>query len=128
MQPKWCPECQAEVVPTVIERPQGPHEADIRCPTCERHLGFKPKAKNIEKLEKRPEKPTAEQLGVAHCELCRRDLYRLGKGWLEVHHLDGEPRNNERVNLLVVCVMCHRQIHLMQTYVNNHLTEYYERT
>jgi hypothetical protein len=40
----------------------------------------------------------------ARCELCRRP------GPLELHHLDGNPTNDEDRNLRLVCSDCHAEL------------------
>ena len=39
------------------------------------------------------------------CELCGR------KEKLEIHHIDGNPKNNKEDNIMIVCYLCHKAIH-----------------
>lgn len=41
-----------------------------------------------------------------HCQICKVDC-REKKGLLQLHHEDGDPSNNARHNLAVLCVECH---------------------
>jgi hypothetical protein len=43
------------------------------------------------------------------CEKCGYDIIdkKLGRGPFEIHHIDGNPKNNERENLQVLCANCH---------------------
>ena len=44
------------------------------------------------------------------CEFCKNKEW-LGKSlWLEIHHKDGNTKNNIRENLIVVCPNCHSVI------------------
>jgi len=45
------------------------------------------------------------------------------EGHLETHHIDNDPANNDRLNLLVVCIACHKLIHWARTYIRNHMTD-----
>lgn len=40
------------------------------------------------------------------CEECGRD-----GGWLEIHHIDKDPWNNSKDNLLTLCGKCHKRVH-----------------
>lgn len=120
---KSCRNC-GEVEPDVCIRTSGPHYADLFCPKCKRHLGFLAKPSNDNKTNRRLT-PTPEDLNIGLCQLCRRPAYHLGDGWLEVHHLDVNPENNDPDNLIVVCKMCHTHIHHVQMYVNKHLSRYH---
>ena len=99
---------------------RGPHHATVRCPACDYFLGFMPKPENKEKLEKRPEKCTPEEMGIDWCQICLRKEDELGKGWLCVHHIDDDPTNNERLNKMVVCIACHKLISWTRTYMKDH--------
>ena len=50
----------------------------------------------------------AERLkaNIDYCELCYAKGVRL-----EVHHIDGNPENNELSNLIKVCTQCHNLLH-----------------
>lgn len=38
------------------------------------------------------------------CQRCSNEVYH------HMHHIDGDPGNNEKTNLLLVCIDCHHQI------------------
>ena len=63
---------------------------------------------------------------IDYCEICLRRKGQLGKrGFFEVHHISKDPSDNQIGNLLLTCKACHQLIHYMQTYMNDHLREYY---
>ena len=115
-----CPGCHEEIYPEVKILESGPHYAKVQCPICERGLGFMPKPKNEDKNAKRPSCPSAVDLDIHHCQICLRASPELGKGWLCVHHIDDDPTHNDRMNLLVVCIACHKLIHWTRTYLYSH--------
>lgn len=41
------------------------------------------------------------------CEICHNSEWLEKPIWLEVHHKDGNNKNDKRKNLLVVCINCH---------------------
>jgi hypothetical protein len=46
------------------------------------------------------------------CGKCKGEIGIDGKkGEIELHHKDGNPRNNKRYNLVVLCPVCHKQAH-----------------
>ncbi len=121
---KHCNRCDATFEEPLTELlTQGPHYAKARCPFCKYTFGFLPKPENKEQLEKRPEKHTPEELDIKYCQLCLRHEEKLGKGWLCVHHMDDDPANNDRLNLMVVCIACHKLIAWLRTYTNDHFKE-----
>ena len=115
-----CQFCKALVQVTVVLCDVGPHFAKAVCPECQRTLGFIPKPKNQDRLDKRPNGcPTPEQLGISRCQVCLKDKDRTHRQYLSTHHIDDDPTNNDRLNLLVVCYACHRLIHWLRTYFND---------
>jgi predicted RNA-binding Zn-ribbon protein involved in translation (DUF1610 family) len=79
---------------------------------------------NEEKNKKRPPCPTAEDLKVYQCDICTRQERYLGYSeTLEVHHKDGDPANNDRINLWVLCTVCHKLIHHQRTYRGEHFMQ-----
>jgi len=36
------------------------------------------------------------------------------RGYIEVHHIDGDPLNNHPMNLAPLCRQCHRSVHGME--------------
>ncbi len=121
-----CRFCNAEIEPVFNPRPDTPHAGELRCPECDRFLGWKPKEKNEKKLEKRPACPTPADLEIDWCQVCLRKRDQLGiNETLETHHIDDDPTNNDRLNFLVVCTMCHKWIAWVRLYVNSHLQSFY---
>lgn len=39
------------------------------------------------------------------CQICSSDIFH------HIHHLDGDPSNNDESNLLLVCIECHKGAH-----------------
>jgi len=118
----FCPRCNIEVVPKEILYESGPHYAKAVCPECDCYLYMIAKPKNKEKLEKRPNGcPSPDKLEIDFCQVCLRHKEKLGKGYLETHHIDDDPTNNDRLNLQVVCIACHKWIHWTRTYLKNHM-------
>jgi len=48
------------------------------------------------------------ELEIRNCQKCgkRKGFYQLG-----IHHIDGNPNNNNRNNLIVLCQSCHAKEH-----------------
>ncbi len=42
------------------------------------------------------------------CEVCGYNEYDF---CLDMHHIDGNPQNNELENIKILCVICHRKVH-----------------
>lgn len=77
--------------------------------------------KNKEKNEKRPNCPTPKDLGISNCQICMLESDSLGYSErLETHHIDDEPTNNNKSNLMVVCTSCHSLIHHERVYRYQH--------
>lgn len=45
------------------------------------------------------------------CEICKTSHWMGKEISLEVHHLDGNNKNNHQSNLQVLCLNCHAQTH-----------------
>jgi hypothetical protein len=119
-----CPRCGVEVEPNESLCEDGPHYAKAICPDCGRFLYFIGKPENKTQLEKRPNGcPTPAKLDIDYCQLCLRHKEKIGKGYLETHHIDGNPANNDRLNHFIVCIGCHKLIHWMRTYIKNHMED-----
>lgn len=52
---------------------------------------------------------TTNDLESYECPDCGRDSDRVAQ--FEVHHVDGDPTNNDPRNLLGLCLRCHRWRH-----------------
>jgi hypothetical protein len=126
-----CPRCGAFAMPNE-EKAKPPHHIKLTCPDCGHPFGFKAKPENEKRLNHRPNgQPSATELmelkGIDFCEVCLRRKNQLGKrGFFEVHHISKDPSNNIIGNLLLTCKACHQFIHYLQTYMNDHLKEYYD--
>jgi len=112
-------------------RPDTPHNAAIYCEVCNEFIKWKPKDKNKDKRP--PNRLSPEDISIRYCELCLRQKTRLGTHeTLEIHHKieinDGGQDIKE--NILVVCTHCHKLIHHVRTYMNDHFGDFwieYER-
>lgn len=119
-----CSKCGSEMEPRIIPRPDTPHEGEIRCRVCNVFLGWKKKEKN--EAKRGPRKYSPLDLGIDYCQLCRIKQANLGdQETLDVHHLDGNPDNNERSNFLVLCTSCHKLTHHQITYRNHFIEKQY---
>lgn len=125
-----CPRCGAFALPDQLDA-KPPHYKKLVCPDCGHTFGFLSKPENEKKLEHRPNgQPSSDELmdmkNIDYCEICLRRKGQLGKrGFFEVHHISKDPSDNQIGNLLLTCKACHQLIHYMQTYMNDHLREYY---
>jgi 5-methylcytosine-specific restriction endonuclease McrA len=63
---------------------------------------------------RRPRRGTTAAWRVARKQALARDGYRCTTCWatgsLEVHHIDGDWRNNLLVNLATLCERCHKHL------------------
>lgn len=118
-----CRRCGCVDVEPVIESgDHGPHGDKMICPECGSFLAWAKKKKN-EKHRTKGSKYTPQDMEKDGCELCRRKRKQLGKfETLEMHHKDGNPQNDTKENLLVVCTACHKRIHHDITYMNEHFS------
>lgn len=113
-----CKYCLKEMEPVINPRPDTPHEAELRCPLCNKFLEWKRKENN---KDKRDGKVKVSRIGLDYCQLCLRKKVQLGtRETLTVHHIDEDPHNNEPLNHLVVCDACHKLIHHIRVYHNYH--------
>lgn len=55
--------------------------------------------------------------------ILKRDNYKCQScyhsSYLQIHHIDGDKKNNSEDNLIVLCRRCHRMVHLMALVLNN---------
>lgn len=114
-------ECDKCGSPNIIEDNFSPiHGFWYICEDCH-YRCWGGRLKNKEKNEKRPPCPTPRDLWIDKCQMCLLPYDSLGYSEvLETHHIDDNPQNNERLNLLVVCTSCHKLIHHQRTYRCNH--------
>jgi hypothetical protein len=90
------------------------------CKDC-RYTCWGGKIKNKDRIEKRPPCPSPADLNINWCQMCLLDKSDLGYAeTLETNHIDDNPQNCDRLNLLVVCSSCHKLIHHQRTYRYNH--------
>jgi hypothetical protein len=114
---KYCGEVETFIRP----RPDTIHGYEVCCFECNAHIGWAGKPKNDKKHEERPPCPSPEDLEIDWCQMCLLPKNMLGENeTLHTHHIDDEPKNNERLNLFVVCTSCHTLIHHQRTYRYNH--------
>lgn len=116
---KWC---NSVVEPTVIPKLTGPHAAELRCPECNTFLGWQKKEKNEDKRTK--SRHTPESLKIDYCQICQRKRSELApRQTLEIHHIKeivADCGDDEPYNILVLCTMCHKEVHLKRTYLHKH--------
>lgn len=117
----YCVTCDADVEPTIsLVEHKADHYAEARCPNCNKWLYWVGKPDNQKKLEHRPNGcPTPKDLSIDYCQICLNEKAKVHNQFLETHHIDNNPANNDRLNLLVVCRACHRLIHWTRTYLND---------
>ena len=121
-----CPYC-GKVETWIRPRPDTIHGYEICCIKCNKHISWAGKPKNKEKLNKRPPCPSPEDLKIDWCQICLLPKHFLGElETLHTHHLDDNPQNNERLNLLVVCTSCHKLIEHQRTYRYNQYIRLFE--
>lgn len=49
------------------------------------------------------------------CKSCSRIVYRSLRPRGHVHHIDTNPKNNKRNNLVLLCASCHSKFHYLYT-------------
>jgi hypothetical protein len=59
-----------------------------------------------------------DELMKQECEICFGTFFRLN-----IHHINGNRKDNNKENLLCVCDRCHSKIHLGLTHKDNNLDE-----
>jgi hypothetical protein len=105
----------------ILPRPDTVHGFEKRCNICKEFLGWAGKPENKEKREKRPPYPTPEELNIDYCQFCRRTKSELNElETLHTHHLNGNPTDNSRLNLIVFCTCCHTLCHHEILYHHDH--------
>jgi hypothetical protein len=71
------------------------------------YIGKKEKKKSKSYMKKDSRKWAREIMkSISYCEACTRDDCKL-----EVHHINRNPLDNTRENLIKLCVICHYEIH-----------------
>jgi predicted RNA-binding Zn-ribbon protein involved in translation (DUF1610 family) len=99
------------------------HGHYYRCEGCG-YNGWGGRSSNKVKNEKRPPCPTPRDLSIDRCQNCLRPLDKLFYSEvLETHHIDNDAKNNDRINLLVLCTKCHKQTHHDRLYLYHHTME-----
>ena len=130
---RTCGNCGHTGQPTFGNEIVAPGGYRMRCPSCQKFLGWGGKTKPVkDESNKRvmTTQWTPKRLGIDYCQICGRsaEFAAAVQEKLETHHLtpisDGgidEPRN-----LLVVCTGCHKEIHQRRTYYNDHIKGLFE--
>lgn len=119
-----CPYC-GPVETLIRPRPDTPHYAEEICERCTKHISWVPKPKNEEKLDKRPKYPSPANLGIDYCQICLLPKDNLFPSeTLETHHINGNAKDREKTNFLVVCTSCHSLINHQRTYRMRHYLKY----
>jgi len=116
-----CSQCGNDKKFNVLERPDTPHDREVRCGKCDSFIRWLPKPKNKDKRPKNKILP--ENLGIDYCQLCLRKKDRLGKNeTLTSHHIIEINKHGEDIkeNIWVVCTHCHALIHHVRIYINYH--------
>lgn len=114
---KYCGTTETFIRP----RPDTIHGFEICCKQCTKHITWAGKPRNRIKHEKRPPCPSPDDLNIDWCQICLLPKAFLGAlETLHTHHIDDNPQNCERSNLIVVCSSCHKLIEHQRTYRYNH--------
>jgi hypothetical protein len=104
----------------VIIGPFGPHYAKEICKSCDALIKFIKKPEN-EGRRTKTSKYSAFDFEYDGCELCRRPRIMLGEyETLEVHHKDVNYENDTRDNVMLLCTLCHKQVHLYHAFLYLH--------
>ena len=88
-----CDDCGTEPVRTKGYAESGEPRFDKRCGSCHRA---------------RYKAPWLKHRGDS-CEMCGYTPF--WKQALDVHHRDGDKKNNDTDNLMTICASCHRELH-----------------
>lgn len=108
--------------PVFVPTPTSVHYGKLVCPICERFVTWVKKPENQGK-KRRPSQDHLRWLfddeHIDYCQLCMRPRASLPHGTvLDVHHIievhDGGT--DDRLNLLLLCNVCHRIVHLLRMY------------
>lgn len=100
---KYCPVCKARMI---RKRMSGRLE-DLAQFTRRKYCDRKCMAKGLTRktVSKSMHHKRARKFIMDFCETCRTDEN------LAVHHIDNDPTNNERSNLMTLCGSCHTHWH-----------------
>lgn len=101
--------------------PFGPHYGKLFCAECGKFFGFMKKPENED--QRAPNKYNASSLGIDCCQMCGRDESMLGLyESLEVHHVVEIQHGgaDKPENIWCVCTQCHKYIHHVRIYNNEH--------
>jgi hypothetical protein len=123
-----CPQCGNTKQFSKLERPDTPHNAEIRCLKCDAFVRWLPKPKNKDKRPKNKILP--EDLGIDYCQLCLRQKDRLGKNeTLTSHHIIEINKGGEDIkeNIWVLCTCCHALVNHVRTYLNDHWKDFWDK-
>ena len=108
------------------------HGYALYCPQCGIFSGWGGRKKSLHSANGERKLSTQwppKRLGIDFCQICLRTDDQLGDGeCLESHHVipvkDGGKDSPS--NIWVCCTGCHKEIHHRRTYLNLHLSKFYE--
>ena len=124
-----CPHCNQDVLPDIAPVSNGTTTTyKATCPNCGRYIKWVSKSifEGAKKANGKRRKSawSAKQLEKDHCEICGRNRENLGLNEkLESHHklpIEHGGTDTED-NILIVCTPCHRMVHFLRRYLNDHL-------
>ncbi len=130
--PIVCRQCGYQGKPKATGKVDPVHGYALSCPSCLKWWGWGGLSKELKDgngQRKDVSIWSAKRLGVDLCQCCLRPQEFLGDGGrLEVHHVKpvADGGTDDLANIWVVCTACHKEIHHRRTYLNSHLTKFFE--
>jgi hypothetical protein len=110
------------MAPVFVPTPTMIHHGKLACAVCGRLITWVKKPENVGKKRRPPQDHLGwlfEDEHIDYCQLCMRARRSLPTGTvLDVHHIV-EVQNggtDDRANLLLLCNVCHRIVHLLRLY------------
>ena len=123
---RFCQHCKEYVIPEPTGQTHPDHGYYLYCPTCGRWVawgGKKAVIKDIDGKRKKSSRWNAKRLNVSKCQICGREKWQLHDiESLEIHHIEPIAENGPDTpeNIIVACTACHKMIHYLKTYLNDH--------
>lgn len=120
---KECPQCRCTTV--LVSPTDTKHYGKQTCANgdCGAFRGWHPKPKPEGQNTRTDTKKLVEKYGRGFCEMCLRKTKFLPSGTsFEAHHVveKKDGGDESRLNIWVLCTMCHRQIHHNRTYLGHY--------